>query len=211
MPGPIKLRKRMKYPVDLDSDMPLSEAPDDGSISTDSGDEGVAVTAATWRQDEEEAHEVSDIAPATPPLNLASTCTSNPVIDESVHASNRELGSSHVDLGKVLTSSRCCAWHLFSGTGVTDDQFAVCAKEVGISIADVGICDGLAFNILDTSSWDALTSSLRPGIIDLIIMTPPAFTFLANTGDGNRYRGALKAERDGIGKTQRRSQTTTQV
>ena len=46
--------------------MPLSEAPDDGSISTDSGDEGVAVTAATWRQDEEEAHEVSDVAPATP-------------------------------------------------------------------------------------------------------------------------------------------------
>ena len=76
---------------------------------------------------------------------------------------------------------------------MTDDQFAVHAKKAGISMADVGICDGLAFNILDKSSWEALRSSLRPGIIDLTIMTPPVFTFLGDARDGKRDRGSSQS------------------
>ena len=123
MPKVAKPRKRMKFPVNADFEtLPLSEAPDDGSVDSEASEAETVVQPVMDKM-------VEDRAPPTPPLTLAEAAESDQGGHTSSRRSRTELGSDLGISAQKLASSRCCAWHLFSEGGVTNDQFAECPKK----------------------------------------------------------------------------------
>ena len=93
MPRAVVPRKSMRFPVDaLFDELPLSEAPDDGSIDSDTEDMNMLAIDGVAKNLEEVAVEA---APPAPPLNLWGSLSPGRAGCDHLRKSCIELESGH--------------------------------------------------------------------------------------------------------------------
>ena len=185
-------KRKHDWPAEF-NDAPLSERPDEGSSDAESGADCTGEEPALIMT-------ASSPAPATPPLRMRSSALQlkEAACDPGREEPACELERDHRTEVMLDAPGKCKVVHLFSGCGKHSDELGSGFKSLGDDVLEYSLEGPTTHQLLDTAGWEKFSHTLRPQEVDLLLLTPPVFTFLKDAGDNQQYRGALRAEREGL-------------
>ena len=127
----------------------------------------------------------SSHVPATPPVQMKSSTSQlkEAACDPGREESACELEYGHGTEVSLGVPSKCKVVHLFSACGKHSDELSSAFKSLGDEVLEYLLEGSTTHQLLDTAGWEKFSHTLRPQDVDLLLLTPPVFTFLKDAGD----------------------------